>query len=100
MTSVWPAQRYDDWSATCDTLHAQTHTHTHGDPVEHLLIAADRPTRRGAGSQVRARRPGVWITSEGRGPRGLYNRVAGADDLLITVDRGSIAIAWRIGGSS
>ncbi len=24
MTSAWPDQRYDDWSATCDTLHAHT----------------------------------------------------------------------------
>src|SRR5881409_3615534 len=24
MTSTWPGLRYDEWSATCDTLHAHT----------------------------------------------------------------------------
>jgi Family of unknown function (DUF5996) len=52
MTSIWPALAYEEWSATCDTLHA--HTQVLGKlaaalapPEPHLQHAALRLTARG-----------------------------------------------------
>jgi len=32
MTPAWPALRYEDWSATCDTLHAHKPAAAHDPP--------------------------------------------------------------------
>src|SRR4029077_7503064 len=72
MVSAWPAASYDDWSATCDTLHA--HTQVLGKlavklapPEPELQHAALRQTARG------------WETLALPAPDGSGAFVAGVD---------------------
>src|SRR6202161_2642299 len=63
MTAAWPTLNYDDWSATCDTLHA--HTQVLGKLA--VALAPPEPQLQHAALRLTAR---GWETAPLPGPDG------------------------------
>lgn len=72
MTSGWPRQRYDEWSATCDSLHA--HTQVLGKLA--VVLAVPEPQLQHAALRLTAR---GWET-------GVLPAPDGSGGLVVTLD--------------
>src|SRR5881275_2411347 len=72
MSSAWPALSYDDWSATCDTLHA--HTQVLGKLA--AVLAPPEPQLQHAALRLTAR---GWETLPLRAPDGSGALVVALD---------------------